>query len=164
MLSGPIGAGKTTVAQKLLPMLTAPVSYIEGDIFWAFVPKSGNKGQREDFFIIMRAMTAAAIPLARSGYDVLLDFSFPPDFLPVARKILKELPLDFVAVRPSLEVCEARASGRAEGKIADYAPYRSFHALFKTEERFLISDDAAAPEALATRIREGLAAGTYRVP
>jgi chloramphenicol 3-O-phosphotransferase len=141
MLSGPIGAGKTTVARELLALLPEPISYIEGDTFWSFIAKGEKKNRRENFSIIMRAMTAAASPFARSGYDVLLDFSFPPEFLPTARKILKEVPIDFVALRPSLEVCEARASRRREGKIADYA----------------------GPAELASRIRDGLAAGKYRV-
>ena len=46
------------------------------------------------FVVIMRAMTAAAIPFARSGYEVLIDFSIPPQFLETARKILKEVPLN----------------------------------------------------------------------
>jgi uridine kinase len=78
MLSGPIGAGKTTVARELIPMLRGQISYIEGDTFWSFIAKTGNQDRREDFRVIMRAMTAAALPFARSGYDVLLDFSIPP--------------------------------------------------------------------------------------
>ena len=38
-LSGPIGAGKTTVAKALLPLLPAPLAYIEGDTFWSFIRK-----------------------------------------------------------------------------------------------------------------------------
>jgi hypothetical protein len=42
-----------------------------------------------------------------------------------------------------MAVCEARAAGRAEGKIADYAPYREFYALFDGVERYTICDDEA---------------------
>jgi adenylylsulfate kinase-like enzyme len=94
ILSGPIGAGKTTVARELLALLPAPVSYIEGDTFWSFVAKAHSRDRREVFQVIMRAMTAAAIPFARSGYEVLIDFSIPPQFLETARKILKEVPLN----------------------------------------------------------------------
>jgi hypothetical protein len=81
-------------------------------------------------------MTAAAIPFARFGFDVLLDVSFPPEFLATARKILKEVSLDFVILRPSLTACESRAAGRAEGAIPDYGPYRSFYSLFEAAGRF----------------------------
>jgi adenylate kinase family enzyme len=64
-LAGPIGAGKTTVAKELLPLLPAPLSYIEGDTFWSFIKKGGSGGMREQFPVLVRSMTAAAIPFAR---------------------------------------------------------------------------------------------------
>ena len=163
MLSGPIGAGKTTVARDLIALLPQPLAYIEGDTFWSFITRSGQRNRRENFLVIMRSMTAAALPFAREGFDVLLDFSFPPDFLDTAQKILKEVPLDFIVLKPSQEVCESRASARAEGKISDYGPYRSFYSLFAGAERFTIQDDAADSRSLAARIRDGLSAGTFRV-
>ena len=77
-LSGPIGAGKTAVAQELLQLLPAPLSYIEGDTFWSFIGKGGERGSRDTFPVLVRSMTAAAIPFARSGFRVLIDFSIPP--------------------------------------------------------------------------------------
>ncbi len=164
MLSGPIGAGKTSVARELISILSGPVSYIEGDTFWSFIQKSKSGDRREDFRVISRAMTAASIPFARSGYDVILDFSIPPEFLKTARVIVKELPLDYILLRPSLPVCEARAAGRAEGRIADYGPYRDFYALFEGAERHAISDDTADAATIASRIREGIGSGAFRVP
>src|SRR5580658_4028874 len=131
MLSGPIGAGKTTVARELLTLLAAPVSYIEGDTFWSFVAKPHSRDRREVFHVIMRSMVAAAIPFARSGYEVLIDFSIPPQFLGTARKIVKEVPLNYILLRPSLSVCEIRAGSRAEGRISNYASYRDFYTLFE---------------------------------
>src|SRR5215472_7771263 len=95
-LSGPIGAGKTAVAHELVKLLPAPLSYIEGDTFWSFINKSGERGLRETFPVLVRSMTAAAIPFARSGFRVLIDFSIPPDYVETARKILKEVSFDFV--------------------------------------------------------------------
>lgn len=163
MLSGPIGAGKTTVARELLALLPAPVSYIEGDTFWSFIDKPHSRDRREVFQVILRAMTAAAIPFARSGYEVLLDFSIPPQFLGTARKILKEVPLNYVVLRPSLAVCETRAASRAEGRIIDYAKHRDFYALFEAPPTHVISDGEADAPALAKRICEGLSAGKFVV-
>lgn len=162
MLSGPVGAGQTTVAKELIPLLPGPVSYIEGDAFWSFIARS-ELSHRENFRVILRAMTAAAIPFARSGYDVLIDFSTPPDFLDTARKILKEVPLDYVVLCPSQSVCEDRAARRAAGSISDYGPYRSFYSLFESAARFTIRNDEADPALVAAQIREGLSAGTFRV-
>jgi gluconate kinase len=163
MLSGPIGAGKTTVARELISILPEPISYIEGDTFWSFIAKSKGLDQRENFRIILRSMTAAALPFARSGYDVLVDFSIPPEFLKTARAILKEVPLDYILLRPSQAVCEARSAGRKDGAIVDYAAYRDFYSLFEYSDRHTIVNDEASAPVVARRIQEGLSAGVFRV-
>jgi hypothetical protein len=128
ILSGPIGAGKTAVSRELIAVWPGPLAYIEGDQFWSFLVKRAQADRREDFRVIMRAMTSAAGSLTRTGYDVLLDFSIPPLFVPSAQKILRDAPLDYIVLRPSLDLCEARARDRAEGRIAKYD--RGFYALF----------------------------------
>jgi hypothetical protein len=74
------------------------------------------------------------------------------------------MPLDYVLLRPSQAICEARAAGREEGRIVDYTRYREFYALFDGEDRYAINDDEADPAVVAARIREGLSAGRFRVP
>jgi len=162
-LSGPIGAGKTTVAQELLPLLPEPLSYIEGDTFWSFIRKDGGRGIRDTFPVLVRSMTAAAIPFARSGFQVLIDFSIPPDYLDTARKILKELPIDFVLLRPSLPVCAQRAASREKGVITDYSMLQNFYARFAGELPEAICDDHADAASLARRIAHGLNQGRFRV-
>jgi gluconate kinase len=162
-LSGPIGAGKTTVAQHLLPLLSAPLSYIEGDVFWSFIKQPGERGMRDNFPVLVRSMTAAAAPLARSGFLVVIDFSIPPAFIDTARKILKEIPFDFVLLRPSVEVCIARASSREIGAITDQARMQNFYSLFEEGKIDPICDDHAAPDFLAQQIAEGLKQGRFRI-
>ena len=162
-LSGPIGAGKTAVAQELVQLLPAPLSYIEGDTFWSFINKSGEHTGRDNFSILMRSMTAAAIPFARSGFRVLIDFSIPPAFVDTARKILKEVPFDFVLLRPSLPVCVERAGSREQGAIRDSARLADFYALFENCNTEPVCDDHANPASLAQRIAEGLNQGRFRV-
>jgi AAA domain len=163
MLTGPVGAGKTTVARELVALSKGPQCFLEGDTFWSFFTKMDGAARRERFRLIMRSMTAAAVPLARGGYEVLLDFSFPIDFLETARKILKEIPLDFVVLRPSLAECERRAGARKEGTIRDYSVYRDFYAMFVGMTRHEICDDEADAKALAGRIRMGLDGGSFRI-
>ena len=162
-LSGPIGAGKTAVAKELVQLLPAPLSYIEGDTFWSFIKKEGERSFRDIFPVLVRSMTAAAVPLARSGLPVLIDFSIPPLFVDTARKILKEVPFDFVLLRPSLEVCAKRASTRKEGAITDIERLKNFYARFEEGNIEAISDDSADPASLARRIAEGLNQGRFRV-
>ena len=163
MLSGPVGAGKTTVARELIAISPAPLYYIEGDTFWPHFAKPDSKPRREQFRLLMRSVTAAAIPLARSGYEVLLDFSFPLDFLDTARKILKEIPLDLVILRPSLPVCAQRAAERAAGRIPDYSRYNDFYAMFEGRPQNEVSDDSLDARSTALRIRQGLDTGLFRV-
>jgi adenylylsulfate kinase-like enzyme len=162
-LSGPIGAGKTTVAQELLPLLPAPLSSIEGDTFWSFIRKGGERGPRENFSVLVRSMTAAALPFARSGFRVLIDFSIPPAYIDTARKILKEVPFDFVLLRPSLQVCVERAGSREKGAITDHDRLKNFYALFEEGSVEPICDDDADPASLARRIAAGLDQGRFRV-
>jgi len=161
LLSGPIGSGKTTVARQLIALLSPPVFYIEGDTFWSFFSKRDAHSRREQFRFIMRSMTAAAVPLAKEGYQVVVDFSIPPEFVDTARKIVKDLPLHFVLLRPSLDVCANRAATREEGKIADYD--RGFYELFKATTWHPICDDQADARELAIRIRDGLDRSHFRV-
>lgn len=162
-LSGPIGAGKTAVAKALVPLLTGPLVYIEGDTFWSFIATEGDRTSRETFPVLVRSMTAAAIPFARSGFRVLIDFSIPPAFVDTARKILKEVPFDFVLLRPSLRVCIDRAGSRTAGAITDVEQLRDFYALFEEGSVEPICDDSAEPASLARQIADGLSQGRFRV-
>jgi len=165
-LSGPIGAGKTTVARELVASSSAPIAYIEGDTFWSFIAKSmAGQGRNKNFKMIMTAMIAAAIPYALFGHEVIVDFSIPPWFLDTARKVVKsrEVPLDYVVLRPSETVCAARAAAPPEGTIPDYAPYRDLYSSFDEAESYIIKDDAGDAAVVAARIRDGLNAGTFRL-
>ena len=66
-------------------------------------------------------------------------------------------------LRASEAVCAARAVARAEGAIADYTPYRELYADFSEGERYMICDDIGEASVVATRIREGLDGGAFRL-
>jgi hypothetical protein len=149
------------VSKDLIGLLSGPLAYIEGDQFWPFLVKRAEGDRREDFRVIMRAMTSAAGSLARTGYDVLLDFTIPPPFVPAAQKILRDAPLNYIVLRPPLEICAARARDRAEGKITKYD--RGFYAMFAAEERYMVSDKSESPKAIAEMIFKGLKEGRFRV-
>ena len=164
MLAGPPGAGKTTIARALAAAWPGPLVKLEGDTFWHFLSKPLEVEVRENFRLLMRSMTAACVPFAKGGYDVLLEFSIPPGFLKTARTIVKDLDLHYVLLRPSREVCEARAASREEWPIEDYEKLRAFYERFEGQEQHLVADEDADVAAIAERVRTGLAEGRFRVP
>ena len=166
ILSGPVGAGKSTVAAELVALSPPPVAYIEGDKFWFFIAKGGESLPRDKKFkMVMTAMMAAALPYALYGYEVILDFSIPPWFLETALKITKakQVPLDYVVLRPDESVCAARAAARSEGAVIDYSPYKGLYSSFNEAGPYIIHDNESAAPVSAARIREGLDAGTFRL-
>jgi predicted kinase len=166
LLSGPVGAGKTAVARQLAAMLPAPTACIEGDTFWFFITGATKKRTPSNFKMIMTSMTAAAVPYALYGYNVIVDFSTPPWFLDTARNVVsvRNVPLDYVVLRPSEKVCATRAAARPEGTIDDYTHYRELYQSFDGADRYTIQDDESDAITIATQIRDGLQAGTFRVP
>jgi adenylate kinase family enzyme len=167
LLSGPIGAGKTTVARELIACSAGPMVYVEGDSFWAhIIRRSELLSRHKNFKMIMTAMVAAALPYALYGYETVVDFSIPPWFLETADKLVsqKEVPVDYVVLRPAEEICAARCAGRAEGIINDYTQYHDLYADFgKVGRRHLIINDQTDPAATAQLIREGLEEGKFRL-
>jgi chloramphenicol 3-O-phosphotransferase len=166
MLSGPLAAGKSSVARELVALAPAPIAYIEGDLFWKFIPKLTRSNRRDDDFkMVMRAMMSAGSHYAVAGYETIVDFTIPPWFINTAKAVAKfrGIPLDFVVVKPSMAVCAARAAARAECPVADYSPYRDLYESFEDARDFAIEDDDGDPAAIAARIREGLDSGLYRI-
>jgi gluconate kinase len=167
IISGPVGAGKSTVARELITISGGPVAYIEGDKFWSFIAKAatGEQARFNDFKMIMASMTAAAIPYSRAGYEVILDFSIPPGFLDAVRKILitKDIPVHFIVLQPAEKVCAARAGARNEGMIDDYKLYSDLYASFTGVEKFTIYNDDLSAAEVAAFIREGVDSGVFRI-
>ena len=139
-------------------------AYIEGDTYWAFLVKPlGTQPASARFTMTMRAMLASAWHYHRDGYHVIVDFSVPPAYLDAAKKLLRGEAFHFVILRPSRDVCAARAASRPEGIVRDYGRYDEFYRSFDADERFSISDEASTPQAIAERIRSGMLRGDFLV-
>lgn len=167
ILSGPVGAGKTTIARELIACSDGPMTYIEGDSFWTHIVRAPEKQPRsKQFKMVMTAMVGAALPYALYGNEAIVDFSIPPWFLETVDKVVrrKEVAVDYIVLLPSSEICAARAAARKAGAIADYAGYQALYDDFNdTSRRHRVVNDHADPIATAKLIREGLSEGKFRL-
>jgi hypothetical protein len=165
ILTGPIGAGKTTVAGELVGLLSDPVVSIEGGVFWTFLVQiHPRQSSAKAFRMIMTSMFVAALPFALNGYKVILDFSIPPWFLPIAEKIAakRQLSIDYVMLLPPQPVCAKRASERSEGKIALESYDKEFYQTFVEMEGHKVENPERTPAELAVQIMRGLEEGKFR--
>lgn len=166
ILSGPIGAGKTTVAHELIKMLPRPTIYMEGDVFWQFIAKgSPREDEPHHFKMTIIAMLAAAVQYGRYDYDVLVDFSIPPGFLEAALKMAtkRDLQLQYVVLRPPEDVCAARAVSRSEGVIEHYEKYHALYISFDEAQKYTIPDATSEPVVIAENVQAGLNEGMFLV-
>lgn len=168
ILSGPPGAGKTTVARALLAGPAPPTAYIEGDSFWAHFQASSPLPPPVRFKALMTAALAAALSYALHDADVLLDFSVPPHFLETALRMAKTrgVPLAFVVLLPSAATCEARTAERPDGKVpvGEYAVrFGALRDAFDaTPSRHVVGTrDGETAEAVAVAVRAGLERGDF---
>jgi gluconate kinase len=165
LLSGPVGAGKTTIAKELIASSTGTIAYIEGDTFWSFIAKGGeDAGRYRNFKMIISAMIAAALPYALYGYETIVDFSIPPALLETAHKIVKgRVPVHYIVLRPSETVCASRAAKRPEGTIADYSSFHDFYTSFDEIQKHIIADDTGDALTTATYVREAINEGLFLI-
>ena len=166
ILSGPIGAGKSTVAKELIKSATTPTVYIEGDKFWSFIIKREETSEiKKNFGATMWSMVAASVPYACNGYEVILDFTIPPFFLDSVHRITKarNVPIEYIVIKPSESICAERVANRHEGKIPDYSIYHEFYLEFAKAEKYCLSDDLGDAKAIADMIIKKRKNGDFNV-
>ncbi len=166
LLSGPPGAGKSTIANELVQLTPGQVACIEGDKFWYFFAKGWEQTEvAKNFRTLMASITAASIPYARAGYEVIVDFSIPPWFLPTSYRMAsaRGLALHYVLIRPDKQICAQRAAARSEGAVADYSRFNHLYDSFDGVAFHTISDNECSAADMAARIRDGLDKGLFLV-
>ncbi|MFC8598135.1 DinB family protein [Isoptericola sp. NPDC057191] len=173
ILTGPPGAGKTTVAALLAADVARPTVNLTTDTFYrsiatGFVPPylAGSQRQNET---VAAAVVGAASAYARGGYDVVLDGVVGPWFLAPFRVAAAREGWDlaYVVLRPALDVTLDRATARADAELRDPDAVRSVHAAFADLaelEAHVRDTSAEGPADTAAAVRSALAAGAFRLP
>jgi chloramphenicol 3-O-phosphotransferase len=168
ILTGPPGAGKSTIAEALAAASEPPVVHLPSDRFWRFIKKGVVPpylpAARHQNAAVVAALAAAGGAFARNGYFVILDGVVGPWFLDPFRRL--GVSLHYVVLRPSLTVALARAQGRGAEALTLSGPirdlYRQFSALGEFEAQVIDTSDHTAEDTVAA-ICAALAEGKFRL-
>ena len=168
MITGPPGAGKTTVA-TLLVARYEPSALVAGDDFFAFLARGAvapwlpaAAPQNET---VTEAAALAAGRFVQGGITVVFDGVVGPWLLPAFAASTGLDSLQYALLLPSEQVCIDRVRNRVGHGFTDLAATRHMHADFTrapVAARHLIPT-ADGPESIARAIAERVAAGTLLV-
>ena len=164
LLSGPPGAGKSSVAEELKRQASTPAVCIEGDCFWSFIIKENESlGRKKTFRTITASMIASAVPFALNGFEVIIDFSISPRLLPLAKKVFqsRNIPIQYVVLLATEKTCADRVANREEGKVEDYASLHDFFLSFREDGHHIVDTECGDIKSLARQIRSGLNDGRF---
>ena len=174
IVSGPPGAGKSTIASKLARGAAGDLAvHLHTDDFYAYIRKGFvapwlPQAQSQNI-VVMEALAGSAATYARGGYEVVVDGIVGPWFydpwLSAARE--HELDLRYVLLMPDEASTVARATARtAPGAMTDAAVVRTMWAHFRTfappAAHILDTTGQSVGETLAS-LRDGLAAGRFKL-
>ncbi|HEY2481474.1 MAG TPA: AAA family ATPase [Caulobacteraceae bacterium] len=171
ILTGPPGAGKTTVARLLADAADSPIVHLHTDDFFSAIRKGyiapWLPESRDQNLTVSRVIAASAAAYAVGGFAVIVDGIVGPWFLEVYRDEARRnsLVVDYVVLRAAKADAVKRAATRADGPLADYPPeiFEGFAELGLLESHvFAVGSQSA--EAVARSVRDGLGAGRFRLP
>ncbi len=170
IVSGPPGAGKTTIARRMAEASATPAVHLHTDNFFEairsgfiapWLPESAPQNTT-----ISRVIVAAAGAYAQGGFRVLIDGVVGPWFLEIYRAEAARIGvvLDYVVLRPALEIAIVRARDRHVGPLADYPPriFEGFADLGALEGH-AIDNSAMTETEVIGQIEAGRAVGRFRL-
>jgi cytidylate kinase len=163
VVTGPPGAGKSTVAQLLAGHFD-PSVLVAGDAFFGFLargaiapwlPESSDQNE-----VVTLAAASAAAAYASGGYTTVYDGMVGPWFLPVFAAATGLDRLDYVVLLPPVERCVERVRHRQDHGFDDEDATRKMHAEFAKaaiDPRHVLQEPPDQPDSVAALIMAALA-------
>jgi Chromatin associated protein KTI12. len=137
VLTGPPGAGKSTVAHALVARFDRSV-LVEGDAFFAFLASGAVKPwlpeSQTQNEVVTRAAASAARQYAEGGYTTIYDGIVGPWFLPTFVAAAGLDGVHYVMLMPSVETCLQRVATRTNHGFFDASAVRKMHDEFARAE------------------------------
>lgn len=162
LLTGPPGAGKTTTARLIASDAILGV-HVEADSFF----HHGESGYVQSWSKVMRAVALAATAYAHGGYATIVTGIIGPNgFLTPLHQTMAAsgLKVSYAILKPSLDVCIARAAGR-DG-LSNASVLTQFWEAFTDcgpFEGHVVGIDDLAPELVAGEVTSRWQSGALRL-
>ena len=170
VVSGPSGAGKTTVG-RLVAAAFDPSVHIRIDDFMRFVvnglvdpwvPDSAHQNH-----VLGGAVTAAALQFAEGGYTIVLDGHMFPDGLKGLKHWSERrgVPLHYAVLRPDLATCLTRVEQQRPGEPENLESFARLHARFTDlgDREANVFEATEKPEEVAAVVLGAFSSGRLRV-
>jgi cytidylate kinase len=165
VVTGPPGAGKTTVAQALSSFFEAG-AVVAGDDFFGFIDRSfvapWTSEAHHQNEIVIEAAAAAAGRLAAGGYTVVYDGVLGPWYLDAFGKATGLSSLHYVMLLPPEEECIERVQSRVGHGFTNLEATRHMYREFATadiESRHVVASTETAA-VVASYLVERMGHGT----
>ncbi len=169
VLTGPPGAGKTTVA-AILAQRHTPAVHLHADDFWHFIrsgaiPPYLPRAHRQNT-VVITVLAGAAATYAAGGYHVIVDGIVGPWFLERFCAALAPAPeeVHYVVLRPDEATTMHRARNRAADALTADGPVRAMYRQFADlgpYEHHVIDSTTLDAAATVERIQQALGTGQF---